>query len=334
MDDADGALGAAPSGATSAAPPDAVGAVPLDELMQMAVIARRYYVDGETRLRIAEDSGLSRFKVARILEAAVRLGVVSISIEVPASVDAVASLRLRDRYGLRQAVVVSPHDQRPEGLRDALGRATALLMSEVLTARDVLGVSSGRTIDAAARHLRALPRCGVVQLGGMSGSLTENSVDVVRRLSALGGGVSYAFYAPLVLASATAASALRRDPSVVRTSSCFPRVTVALFPVGSWAPPDSRLHDDLPPADRERLVRRGVSADVGGRLLDRAGQPVEDLDDRVLAMSLEQIRAVPHVVVVGGGARKAGAIRSVLRSGLAHTLVTDLGVAQVLLAGP
>ena len=307
------------------------GAVPLDELMQMAAIARRYYVDGETRLRIADDLGLSRFKVARILETALRIGVVTISIDVPAAVDAVVSLRLRDRFGLRQAIVVSPPDQRPEGVRDALGRAAALLMTEVLTARDVLGVSSGRTIDAAARHLEAMPRCGVVQLGGMSGSLTENSVDVVRRLSALGGGVSYAFYAPLVLATAAAASALRRDPGVVRTASCFPRVTVALFPVGSWAPPDSRLHDDLPPADREHLLARGVSADVGGRLLDRAGEPVEDLDDRVLAMTLEQVRAVPHVVVVGGGPRKAGAIRSVLRSGLAHTLVTDLGVAQELL---
>lgn len=309
-------------------------ALPLDELMQMAAIARRYYVDGETRLRIADDLGLSRFKVARILETALRIGVVTISIAVPASVDAVASLRLRDRYGLRQAIVVSPPDQRPEGVRDALGRAAALLMTEVLTARDVLGVSSGRTVDAVARHLRELPRCEVVQLSGMSGSLNENSVDVVRRASAVSGGASHAFYAPLVLGSATAASALRRDPSVVRTFSCFPRVTVALLAVGSWSPPDSRLHDDLPPADRERLVRRGVSADVGGRLVDRAGQPVEDLDERVLAMSLEQVRAVPHVVVVGGGPRKTGAVRSVLRSGLAHTLVTDLSVAQVLLAEP
>lgn len=313
---------------------DADGAASLDEVMQMAAVARRFYVDGQTRLRIADDLGLSRFKVARILEAALRTGVVTISIDVPASVDAVASLRLRDRYGLRQAIVVSPPDQRPEGVRDALGRATALLLSEALTPRDVLGVSSGRTVDAVARHLTRMPRCEVVQLSGMSGSLSENSVDVVRRLSALGGGASHAFYAPLALASATAAAALRRDPSVARTFSGFPRVTVALLAVGSWAPPDSRLHDDLPPADREALVRRGVSADVGGRLVDRAGRPVEDLDDRVLAMSLEQVRAVPHVVAVGGGPRKAGAVRSVLRSGLAHTLVTDLSVAQSLLSEP
>ena len=35
-----------------------------DELFQRAVIARRYYLEGRTRVEIAEEFGLSRFKVA------------------------------------------------------------------------------------------------------------------------------------------------------------------------------------------------------------------------------------------------------------------------------
>ena len=41
-----------------------------DELFQRAVIARRYYLEGRTRVEIAEEFGLSRFKVARMLEEA------------------------------------------------------------------------------------------------------------------------------------------------------------------------------------------------------------------------------------------------------------------------
>ncbi len=305
--------------------------MPLDDLLQMAAVARRHYVDGQSRSTIAEELGVSRFKVARILTSAARLGVVRISIEVPASVDAVVSLRLRDRYGLQRAIVVSPPDQQPECVRDSLGRATALLLAESLSGRDVVGVSSGRTVDAVARHLTTLPRCAVVQLSGMSGSLTENSVDVVRRLSAVAGGRAHVFYAPLLLASSEVAHALRQDPHLVRAFARFPRVSVAVVSIGSWSPPDSRLHDGMAGAEREVLREHGVCADIGGRLIDEGGQPVHDLDDRVLAMSLDQLRAVPHVIAVGGGPRKVGAVRAVLRSGLADTLVTDLTVAQALL---
>ena len=42
-----------------------------DELFQRAVIARRYYLEGRTRIQIAEEFGLSRFKVARMLDEAI-----------------------------------------------------------------------------------------------------------------------------------------------------------------------------------------------------------------------------------------------------------------------
>jgi Transcriptional regulator, contains sigma factor-related N-terminal domain len=43
------------------------------------------------------------------------------------------------------------------------------------------------------------------------------------------------------------------------------------------------------------------------------------------------IKAVPDVIAVAGGLDKADAIASVLRGGLANTLVTDAAVAERLL---
>ena len=54
-----------------------------DELFQRAVIARRYYLEGRTRVEIAEEFGLSRFKVARMLEEALESGMVEITIHDP-----------------------------------------------------------------------------------------------------------------------------------------------------------------------------------------------------------------------------------------------------------
>ena len=306
----------------------------MDELLQMAAIARRHYISGQTRLEIADELGLSRFKVARLLDAALRAGVVKIQVQLPGSVDADVSLRLRDRFKIDRAIVVTPQSEGSEGVRDAIGQATALFLEDTLTERDVLGVSSGRTIDAAASHMQRLPPCAIVQLSGMSGNLNENSVDVVRRISTIAGGEAETFYAPLILATSSAAEALRRDPSISQAFSCFPKVTMALVAIGSWSPPESRLHDELTPANRTMLYANDVCADIGGRVINEVGQPIEILDDHILAISMAELRAIPHVVAVAGGTRKIGAIRSVLRSGIVNTLITDDAVAQALLSEP
>ena len=50
-----------------------------------------------------------------------------------------------------------------------------------------------------------------------------------------------------------------------------------------------------------------------------------------MAITLEQLRAVPEVVAVAGGTGKAEAIRAVLRTGVVSSLVTDVATARVLL---
>jgi DNA-binding transcriptional regulator LsrR (DeoR family) len=45
-------------------------------LVLAAAVARRYYLEGETKVEIAGQLGLSRFKVARLLEEARASGIV------------------------------------------------------------------------------------------------------------------------------------------------------------------------------------------------------------------------------------------------------------------
>jgi DNA-binding transcriptional regulator LsrR (DeoR family) len=52
-------------------------------LVVLARIARRYYLEGRSKLEIAEEFGLSRHKVARSLLKAREWGLVRISIDFP-----------------------------------------------------------------------------------------------------------------------------------------------------------------------------------------------------------------------------------------------------------
>ncbi len=310
----------------------ALAGVTIDDQLLMAALAQRYYVAGHTRVQLAEEFALSRFKVARLLEAALRHGIVRISIALPSSVDADLSLRLRETFGLDRALVTVLHDHSPQAVREGLGRATATLLSDIVTDDDVLGVASGRTIDAVARHLTKLAGCEIVQLTGMSGDLDDNPVEVLRRVAVLSGGRALSIYAPLTVATAAAASALKTDPRIAEAFARFPSVTTAVIAVGSWDPPESRFYDGLPVEDRQRLLALGVTADVGGVLLDRDGSAVPALDDRILGVTASQLAGIQQVVVVGGGPRKTEAIGAALRSGLVSCLVTDDSVARALLA--
>src|SRR5690606_3399516 len=78
----------------------------------------------------------------------------------------------------------------------------------------------------------------------------------------------------------------------------------------------------------------GVRAEISGRLFDAGGNPVGcEVDDRVLGIAVDRLRAVPEVVAVAGAGdeAKARAIGAALRSGIPSTLVTAGSTARVLL---
>lgn len=304
----------------------------LDRSLLLADVARRFYLQGMTRVEIAQQLEMSRFKVSRLLESAVATGVVKIEIAVPESVDADLSLRLRNKFGIERALVTTTDERNPEAMRNALGRAAAALLTDIVTAEDILGVTSGRTIDAVARNLTSLAGCEIIQLTGMSGDLHDNPVEVLRRVAELSGGQAHSIYAPLTVPNAATAASLKTDPRIATAFARFSSVTIAVAAVGCWDPPDSRFHSALTAGDQQALLDRDVIADVGGALLNTAGEPVHDFDDRVLGISAEELRDAGQVIVVAGGQRKVKAIRATLKAGLVTTLITDAPVAIRLLS--
>lgn len=297
-----------------------------------ALVASRHYLHRQTKSEIADELSLSRFQVARLLEAGLAEGIVRITVELPSGIDADLSDRLRRTFGLRRALAVNCPDD-TAARRQYLGRAAAELLSAVVTVDDCLGIAWGRTLSAIPAALERLAACPVVQITGVAGTISENSVELVRQVSAVSGGPAYPIYAPLVVADAATARGLRRQPGIAKALKLHSEVTRAVVAVGSWRPADSQLLDSLAPTERKRLLAKGVCAEICGTLLDAEGGIVSGLDDRCLAVSTRRLRAIPEVIAVAGGASKAHAIHAALRCGLVDGLVTDTAVARTLL-GP
>jgi DNA-binding transcriptional regulator LsrR (DeoR family) len=304
------------------------------ELVLMASVARAYYTEGRAKTEIADRFRISRFKVARLLQEARETGLVRIEIGAPGAIDVALSSELQERLGLQHAIVVGTPETDAEPLRQQVGRAGADLLSEIVTAHDVLGFGWARSLLAIRASLTRLAPCPVVQL---TGALTRPDVDVssielVRDIARIGGGPAYYFYAPMLVPDEKTAVVLRQQPEVARAFEHFPSVTKAVVGIGGWRPPASTVYDAFSPAERGALLDHGVYADVSGVLVDAQGSPVEVAPTaRMIRISAEDLRRIPEVIALAYGPEKAPAARAAIRGGFVTGLVTHTGFAQALL---
>ena len=306
-------------------------------LVLSASIARRYYLDGRSKLEIAEEFGLSRFKVARLIEAARSSGLVRIEIGHKGRIDVDLSARVQARFGLVHAVVVDTTEDTDESVRKHLGQVAAELLAELVGPDDVLGVAWSRSVGAMAR---ALPRLAAVPVVQLTGAITmpdgdEGSIDIVRDVARAAGGPAYVFYAPFTLPDAATAATLRNQREVALTLGQLPKVTKAVVGIGAWAPGQSTLYDTAREHERRELRRLGVCAEVSGVFLSAEGEAVRtELTERMIGIDAEQMRTIPEVIAISYGTAKVTAVLAALRSGLIEGLVTHRPLAQALLDAP
>src|ERR1700750_1502894 len=122
-------------------------------LVLTATVARRYYLEGVSKSDIAAELGVSRFKVARLLERARATGLVRIELDAPGAIDLDLSIRLRAARGLRHCVVIDAPEDDEELLRSALGRSAAALLTEIVEPGDVVGLAWARSLLAMRTSL-------------------------------------------------------------------------------------------------------------------------------------------------------------------------------------
>lgn len=298
----------------------------------LAKVARSHYLDGESKVEIAESLGISRFRVARLLDRALADGVVKITINDDGLEDPVLSALLRERLGLSECVVVRCYGDE-EKVRRQVGGAAASLLSATLRDDEVLGLTWGRTLTATTSQLTSLPRCTVVQLtGSVSGELGSSPIEIVRQASQRAGGAVYPIFSPLFVDDAQTAASLRQHPDIKLALDFFGSITTAVMSVGSWDPQNSQVPEVIPEADVRRARERGCVADIAGILIGADGQLIDpEFQERCVSISYAQLDAIPRVMAVAADAGKANAIRAVTRAGLISSLVTDHELAEALL---
>ncbi|MBD7994758.1 Cro/Cl family transcriptional regulator [Arthrobacter sp. Sa2CUA1] len=301
----------------------------------LARIGRDYYLSNHSKVEIARNYGLSRFQVARYLDEARALGIVNIDVRFPEAATDLDPASLAAALGVDR-VRITPTGPDDRATREAMARDTAAEIMAVAAPGASIGISWSRTLDLAAGHVTHLPACDIVQLAGalpVPGS--GNSLELIQSLGRHDGVRTWPLWAPLVVEDAHTADSLRRQPEIADTLSKAGALDSAVVAVGAWAPGLSTVWNRVDNRLRLEAANAGAVAECSGRLLDAEGNPVSsELDDRVLAVTVAQLKNTPKVVAVAQGAARADALHAVLAAGFATTLLIDSELAVALSGRP
>jgi DNA-binding transcriptional regulator LsrR (DeoR family) len=303
-----------------------------------AEVSRLFFDRQLTKVQIGAQLGISRFRVARLIDQALDGGLVRIEFRDVGATDRELAAALEARFALDLCVVAGAGSGDPI---DHVGRLAAGMIDELVGPGDVVGIAWGSTLAAVVRAMptRVDPSIEVVQLAGSSSRLDRalDPGELARSLADRLGARHRPLHAPAFVATRSLRDALIAGDELAETVAAFERLTIAIVGIGALAasgPAASSLVRSgvLPQAEIARLRRVGAIGDLVVHPFDAAGRFVApDLADRAIAIPIDRLRAVRRTLAVAAGAAKAEAIAGALASGVVRILITDAAAAGAVL---
>jgi DNA-binding transcriptional regulator LsrR (DeoR family) len=310
-----------------------------EKLRLMIKIAKLYYESGLTQDAISQRLRLSRPRVSRLMQEALDQGIVRISIPQEPGSYAELEQQVETRFGLLEAIIADVTDlSKSETVSRDLGIAAAGQFGRLVQDGDIVGLTWGVTLASMVENLQPEKKRNsmVVQMvGGLGEPQAEtHATGLVSRTSTAIGASLWLLPAPGVVGSAEFAALLRSDRHISQTLEMVKKANIAFVGVGAPTRGSLLMRDEsiISWQEMEKLIDFGAVGDIGLHFYDIQGNLVKtELDERVIGISLEEMRMLSRVVGIAGGPEKFNAILGAIRGRFINTLVTDPATARKLL---
>lgn len=296
--------------------------------------AHMYYDEDMTQQEIADKLGVSRPSVSRLLQRARQKGVVEIKIRYEGSFAKLEDA-IEKSFGLRE-VVITPSEE-SEGLKYHLAEAVASYLIRTIKDGDIVGVSWGTTLVHIPKYIKNVTKdvTFVPLVGGVGQTkLDIHSNAIAINLARAFGGKGQLLHVPVVVDSVKVKQTLVSDTSINQILKLASKANIAIAGIGSPSAPNSTIRQTGYYTDRELNDLKNAKAvsDICWIFLDAEGNlcPIE-LNQRVIGISIDDLKVIPTVVGVAGGIQKHEAILAALKGHYIDVLVTDEKTAGFLL---
>lgn len=287
-----------------------------------------YYEEGATQSEVAKKMGISRSLVSKLLTKAREEGIVEIIIH-ETRVHQFRNLerKIERLYDLRDVVCIESVGL--ETSKKQLGEATSEYLQRVIRDGQIIGLSSGTTLNEVAKAINSvqlLPTATIVPLvGGMGNERVDiHSNSIVSKIGNALQAKYELLHVPVMVDTKEAKEVLIRQPSIRTTLDLAEQSQIAIVGIGG-RPEDSTMVKSYLGLDHQQITSDNeIVGDICYNFINKFGKQVENAwNDRVIAIELEKLKAIPLVIGVASGLEKVSAIKAALEGGLIHVLITD-----------
>jgi DNA-binding transcriptional regulator LsrR (DeoR family) len=299
-------------------------------------VAWLYYVEGMTQDEIVIQTGLNRSRVLRILSAARQDGTVQIRVTTNLSRCVELERALRQRWGLTEAIVI-PEPQNPEHITSILGAELGAYLSRAVASHNTIGLGWGRTLTSALPAIVPQKYEGVrilSLLGGLTRVSTVNPSEIAWRVADRLDAECHLLTAPVFAPDRVTREALKGHPGIAEIFSRAKSLDMAVVTVGALTPHSAFYeYGLLTRAEIASLEAAGAIGDVLCHFVDEKGRIVDHpVNERVVAVSPEDLKGTRDIVMVSGGWNKLKIIRAGLMLMRPTVLIVNELVAERLVA--
>ena len=299
-------------------------------------VAKLYYQSEFSQQQIAQQMGISRPSVSRLLQYAKEQGYVNIQIIDPVENMEELERRLAQKYGMQEVRVAYSTLNDPGEIKKYIGSKAAEYLNEIVRDGDIIGVSWGTTMYNVACRLKSRPLQGaqIVQLkGGVTdGKSTTYADEILEKFAKAFSTIARYLPLPVIFGTKEVKEMVDQDRHIKRILELGRQANIAVFTVGT-VKEDALLFrlGYIEAADKVKLQQIAVG-DICSRFFDRAGEICNaEIDDRTVGIKLAELRDKERSILVAGGERKVEAIRAALVGQYANVLITDQYTAKALL---
>lgn len=307
-----------------------------EQIERILAISRYYYQDDLSQSAIAQKMGLSRPTVAKSLQLAREQHIVTIKIQDPFENTAMMRTQLREKYQLKDVIIAEQANYDEQGIRDQLGAVTAAYLDRIVTDGVTIGLNWGRTLEAVANHLVPSKRHNV-QLVQLKGSVTNSSednfaADITQKFNQAFHTQASLLPLPIVFGDAQVKKLALQDRFIQHVIRQGEDAEIALYTVGTTESNALLFQSGYLEDTRIRQLQHIAVGEVMAHYITADGQLVApDLDQRTVALPLDQLKTKPYAILIAGGQSKLQAIHAALVGGFANVLIVDQAVAKELL---
>ncbi|WP_235907302.1 sugar-binding transcriptional regulator [Niallia circulans] len=291
-------------------------------------VAQMYYEEGATQSEVAKKIGISRSLVSKLLTKAREEGIVEIIIH-ETRVHQFRNLerKIERLYDLRDVVCIESVGL--ETSKKQLGEATSEYLQRVIRDGQIIGLSSGTTLNEVAKAIHSvqlLPTATIVPLvGGMGNERVDiHSNSIVSKIGNALQAKYELLHVPVMVDTKEAKEVLIRQPSIRSTLDLAEQSQIAIVGIGG-RPEDSTMVKSYLGLEHQQITNDDeIVGDICYNFINKFGKQVDNAwNERVIAIELEKLKAIPLVIGVASGLEKVSAIKAALEGGLIHVLITD-----------